>query len=128
MEQGTFEEIMIEQARIKNEILTREYEELLKDVARVINYERLASLNGCSYQYVRAVLNTNGDGKPFPMQWIPSLMAEKPVLFMEKIGAWQANHCGYKIEKANPLTPEQKLWYYEQIIKQKGLESLFLEK
>ena len=126
MEQGSFDEIMIEQARVKNEILAKEFDRLLRQCAGLIDSQRLAAVNGISYQYVRAFLNTNGEPKPVPKDVIPSLMTDSPDAFMEIVGAWIVEICGYKLPaKKSPMTAEEKVEALERRIKECRLTSVF---
>lgn len=108
--QGSIYEIAIEQERVKNEVLAKDFERLLKEVALAVDSNRLANVNGKSYQYVRMILNTNGDQRPFPLEFVPSLISCAPELFAEKILNWLCDLCEREHpEKRRTLTPEEEL-------------------
>ncbi len=124
--QGILDEVLIEQARVANDIHAAELDKRCKAVAGAIDSTRLASVNGLSYQYIRAMLNTNSEQKPWRLDLIPALAIEAPDLFAEYILSWLCELCGREVPpKKRVLTSEEELSRIKETIRMHGLDPLF---
>jgi hypothetical protein len=110
-------EIEIEQTRVKVEAHAAELDRLYKEVAGSLDSTRLANITGKSYQYVRMILNTNGEQRPFPPDMVPALMTEAPDLFSHKIINWFCDHCSLlHPEPKRDITPKERLEQLNKIL------------
>lgn len=136
MEQGTLEDIAIQEKHVRAMTYGHEWENLLKTVARSIDRKTLAAVLGTSYTNLSDHLNgnrpVNGDAanaKPaphWPSNWTGALFLLAPDVFMEEAGKFAVDICGYDHpEKKRTLTPEEELKALRAQIKAHGLEPLF---
>jgi hypothetical protein len=102
---------------VKVEAHAAELDRLYKEVAGSLDSTRLANITGKSYQYVRMILNTNGEQRPFPPDMVPALMTEAPDLFSHKIINWFCDHCSLlHPEPKRDITPKERLEQLNKIL------------
>ena len=110
MEQGKFEDIEFIQEQVKVKVLRDELDRLCKLVAYTIKNTELALLNDVSPQAISKMLNTNGEQTPFGKDYIPSIAIKNPEYFMNTVGKFFCDLCGYELpEKKRSLTDEERL-------------------
>jgi len=122
------EDLFIAQKQAMVKELASELDRKCKEVAYSIKSAELAIVNDVSYQYIREILNTNGDQKPFQLKLVPSLIILNPEKFVETVLYYLCDLCGYEHpEKKRKLTPEEENKIIKQKFKEHGLTSLLRE-
>ena len=130
MEQGTFEDIAIQELTARAKALGHEWEKRLKAVALSVNRTRLATICDVSYSYLSDIINTNNEAgqKPWPTKLTGALMVLAQDRLMEEAVDFVCDVCGRQpTERKRALTPEEELKRMWEIVRQHGLQSLFQE-
>jgi hypothetical protein len=118
MEQGTFDELLVQEKEVKTQWIANERQGLCREVASAIDSKELAAICGCSYQYIRAMLNGNGERKPWNHEFDGALMILRPDLYAEKVLAFDAEMTGRDDpQKKRALTPQEELDQLRQVLR-----------
>jgi hypothetical protein len=117
------EDIFIQSAIAKNKAIAAELDKRCKEVAGSVDSQKLATLNDVTYQYIREMLNTNGEQRPWQLKMLPSLIQAAPEKFVDVILFWFCDLCGYNPpEKKKELTTEEELKLLKSKIKEMQLD------
>ena len=128
MEQGLLNDLLTQERAVKVKWIADERQRLCREVADSLDSKDLAAVCGISYQYVRAMLNRNGEKKDWNNIYDGALMILAPDLYAEKVLSFDAEMAGREEPpKKHPLTPEERLAALEKRIRDHGLEKLFGE-
>jgi hypothetical protein len=123
--QGQFEDLAIQERETRAKWIAGEHQRRCREVAAAIDSTTLAAVCGVSYQYIRAMLNSNGDQRPWQHEHDGALMILAPDLYAELVLNWLAQLVDREPPpKRKDLTPEERLAALESAIKQHGLQDL----
>jgi hypothetical protein len=128
MEQGTFEDIELQEKITRARVTGCERERRLKGVALTIDRKTLSAYLDVSYSYVSEVLNTNNEAgqKPMPTKWHGAIMLLAPERYMSEVAAFDEDVCGYEHPpKKRQLTVKELFEKVVERIDQCHIEKLF---
>jgi hypothetical protein len=128
MNQGTFEELAVQEQAGKAKAFGAELERRLKGVAAGIDRKHLAAVCDVSYSYMSEVLNSNNEDhqKRWQICFTGALMVLAPDLLAQEALDFVLEVIGRKPSEEKPrMSAEEELRLLKEKIAKHGLEAIF---